>query len=77
MQSVTRKHEPQESQVLHLRERIVEFRQMLHTYAGTASESFIREHIQQLQKRIQHLLNEPAINHSAPTFGEKADFQEG
>ncbi len=65
-----------QKQIASLRERIIELREMVSLYAGTPSEAFIREHIQQLQERIQHLLQEApgkraAFEHKDP------DFQEG
>ncbi len=65
-----------QSQISSLRERIVELRAMLALYAGTASESFIREHITQLQNRIQALLQEAAANRAASRY-DNVDFQEG
>jgi len=52
------KDSAQENQVQLLRSRIVELREMISMYAGTSSESFIREHIRQLQLRVQRLLDE-------------------
>ncbi len=65
-----------QNQIASLRERIIELREMLSLYAGTASESFIREHIQQLQQRIQVLLQEAAANRAASRYSDM-DFQEG
>ena len=59
-----------------MRERIVELREMLSLYAGTASESFIREHIRQLQDRIQQLLREAAADRAASRYSD-VDLQEG
>jgi hypothetical protein len=68
-------NDPQ-SQIVSLRERIVELREMLSLYAGTASESFIREHIHQLQERIQVLLQEAAADRAASRYTD-LDFQKG
>ncbi len=64
-----------QGQIVSMRERIVELREMLTLYAGTASESFIREHIHQLQERIQLLLQEAAARRAASRFRD-VDFQE-
>lgn len=69
--------EPQDNQIQQLRTRIVELQETIHLYAGTTSEGFIREHIQQLQKRVQHLLTEAIANHSASRFNSNTDLQEG
>jgi hypothetical protein len=74
---VATREDTHENQVQQLRARIVELRETIPLYAGTTSEAFIREHIQQLQHRIQHLLQEAAANRSAARFGASVDFQEG
>jgi hypothetical protein len=73
---VTGKLETQENQIQELRARIVELREMLHLYSGTASEGFIREHIRQLQKRVQYLLTEAAATHAVSPFNATTGFQE-
>lgn len=65
-----------QSQIVSMRERIVELREMLSLYAGTSSESFIREHIHQLQERIQVLLQEAAADRAASRYAD-LDFQQG
>lgn len=65
-----------QNQIVSLRERIIELREMLSLYAGTASEGFIREHIHQLQQKIQVLLQEAAANRAASRYNN-VDVQEG
>jgi hypothetical protein len=48
-----------------LRGHIVELQEMIPLFAGTTSEGFIHEHIQQLKTRIQQLLEEAGASRSA------------